>query len=70
MQLEQLEKLIKQLSPELQSEVKDFVEFLLQKNKITQRKKLSQRWAGSLSEYKNIYSSIQLQKKALDWRDN
>lgn len=31
-------------------------------------KKLSQNWANALSEYKHKYTSLELQKKALDWR--
>lgn len=32
------------------------------------RKKLRQDWAGALREYKNQYTSLELQKKALEWR--
>jgi hypothetical protein len=30
--------------------------------------KLRQNWAGALKEYKDQYTSLELQKKALDWR--
>lgn len=30
--------------------------------------KLNQNWAGSLKEFKQQFKSIELQKKALDWR--
>jgi hypothetical protein len=30
--------------------------------------KLSQNWAGALSDYRNQYTAIELQKKALEWR--
>jgi hypothetical protein len=32
------------------------------------RTKLSQNWAGALSDYRNQYTSLELQKKALGWR--
>ena len=30
--------------------------------------KLSQNWAGALSDYRDQYTSLELQKKALEWR--
>jgi hypothetical protein len=30
--------------------------------------KLSQNWAGTLSDYRDQYTSLELQKKALEWR--
>ncbi len=30
--------------------------------------KLSQNWAGALSDYRDKYTSLELQKKALEWR--
>ncbi|MCK4762670.1 MAG: hypothetical protein KAW12_10780 [Candidatus Aminicenantes bacterium] len=38
------------------------------KAKKKRKNKLRQDWAGALSEYKNQYTSLELQKKALDWR--
>jgi hypothetical protein len=32
------------------------------------KSKLRQNWAGALKEYKGQYTSLELQKKALDWR--
>jgi len=55
-----LEMIIRQLPPELQKEVEDFVLFLLEK-KANKRKKesfLKQDWAGGLKEYRNIYTSF------------
>jgi len=67
--MQTLEALIKKLPPELREEVKDFIEFLLQKR--TQKRgkrKLRQDWAGALQDYRSQYSSLELQKKALEWR--
>ncbi len=63
-----LEELIKQLPLELQVEVKDFTEFLLEKRKRKTRKILRQDWAGALEKYRDKYTSLELQKKALEWR--
>lgn len=67
--MEDVEEKIKQLSPELKSEVLDFINFLLERSKKEPGKKLSLDWAGGLKEYKNKYTSLELQKKALEWRD-
>jgi len=63
-----LKELIDQLPPELQQEVEDFVEFLMEKKCKKKGKKLKQNWAGALKEYRNQYTSLELQKKALEWR--
>jgi len=63
-----LKDLIDQLPPELQQEVEDFVEFLMEKKGKKKGKKLKQDWAGGLKEYRNQYTSLELQKKALEWR--
>ncbi|HQU32188.1 MAG: DUF2281 domain-containing protein [Planctomycetia bacterium] len=63
-----LEELIKQLPRELQEEVKDFTEFLLEKKKRKNGKILRQDWAGALEKYRDKYTSLELQKKALEWR--
>jgi hypothetical protein len=64
----QIEQKIKMLSPELQHEVEDFIEFLIQRKKIKSGKKLRQDWAGKLRDFRDQYTSIELQKKSLDWR--
>ena len=66
--LKTLDTLVKELPPVSQSEVRDFVEFLLAKRKRKSVGKLRQNWAGALSDYREEYSSLDLQKKALDWR--
>jgi hypothetical protein len=37
--------------------------------KIKKRKRLSQDWAGALNEHRDQYTSLKLQKKALEWRE-
>jgi hypothetical protein len=67
-QLKPLDELVKELPPESQAEVRALVESLLEKRKRQSSGKLRQNWAGALSDYREQYSSLELQKKALDWR--
>jgi hypothetical protein len=66
--MKDLEKQIKELPPVLQREVADFVEFLLEKRARKPGKRLRQDWAGSLRDYRGQYTSLELQKKSLEWR--
>ncbi len=65
---ETMENLIRTLPPELRQEVEDFIRFLLQKRIKKPGKRLRQDWAGALRDYRNRYTSLELQKKALEWR--
>jgi hypothetical protein len=67
-QLKPLDELVKELPSDSQAEVRDFVEFLLEKRKRKSVGKLRQQWAGALGEYSEEYTSLELQKKSLDWR--
>ena len=62
-----LEEKIKALPPELQKEVEDFVEFLLNTKVHRKQKKLRLTWAGALREFRDQYTSLELQRKALEW---
>jgi len=64
--LEDIKELVEKLPPDLQREVKDFVEFLLSK-RIRKKQKLSMTWAGALREYRDRFTSLELQKKAMEW---
>ncbi len=59
---------IQKLPPELQKEIEDFVQFLVEKKAIKQAKKLRQDWAGALKEFREKYTSLELQRKSLEWR--
>ena len=63
-----IEELIQTLPVELKAEVRDFVIFLLEKRAHKLGRKLRQDWAGALKEYREQYTSLELQKKALEWR--
>ena len=63
-----LDELLKELPPDSQAEVRAFVESLLEKRKRKSVGKLRQNWAGALSDYREEYTSLELQKRASDWR--
>jgi hypothetical protein len=63
-----LEKLVKELPPAVQAEVRDFAEFIMRKRKKKTGSKLRQQWAGGLRKFRSKYSSLLLQQKALEWR--
>lgn len=46
--------------------------FLLEKREreVTEKKKPTLSWAGELSEFKDRYTSVELQHKALEWMVN
>lgn len=64
----QIEQKIKKLPSELQHEVEDFIEFLIEKKIPKRGKKLRQDWAGTLRDFRDKYTSLELQKKSLYWR--
>ncbi len=61
-------ELVQELPPDMQAEVRDFVEFLLLKRGRKSATKLRQDWAGALRDVCEQYTSLELQHKALDWR--
>ncbi len=63
-----LEEMIQELPPNLKIEVKAFVESLLNKSQQRPKRKLRQDWAGKLKT--EIYTSIDLQHLANDWRSS
>jgi hypothetical protein len=69
MQGKKLEEIIKELPEDLRKELEDFAQYLWEK-KFKQgfkRKKLSLTWVGGLKEYRDKFTSLDLQKKALEW---
>ena len=63
-----LEEMIRDLPPDAQRKVEDFVKELAKSTKPKPTRKLDQRWAGALKRYRDQYTSMQLQRKALEWR--
>ena len=66
--MSKLEEVVKSLPPDLQHEVEDFVQFLIQKRTRRGGGKLQQAWAGALRNYREQYTSLELQRKAFEWR--
>jgi hypothetical protein len=65
---ETVQDLVKVLPLDLQKEVEDFARFLIEKRLKKQGKRLRQDWTGALRDYRDQYTSLELQKKALEWR--
>jgi hypothetical protein len=63
-----LEELVRELSPGMQEEVREFAQYLLEKRSKGKKKYLAQTWAGGLKDFRSRYTSLELQKKALEWR--
>ena len=63
-----LEEIVRELPPELQEEVRAFAECLLLRRRTGKRRFLRQDWGGALKEHREEYTSLELQKKTLEWR--
>ena len=66
--MESLDVLVRQLPPDLQKEVSEFIDYLLEREQQKLGRKLRQTWAGALREYQKQYTALELQKKSLEWR--
>jgi len=62
-----LEEKIRALPPEAAQEVEDFITELMKRNSIEKSDRVKQSWAGALKEFREQYTSLELQKKAIDW---
>ena len=63
-----LKEYIDKLPPDIEQEVKDFIEFLLKKRKKKPRGKPKFDWAGTLKDLGEKYTSVELQHKISEWR--
>lgn len=63
-----LSELVEELPPHMEREVRDFVEFLLARHGREPGTMLRQDWAGALKGHRSRYGTLELQKKALEWR--
>ena len=63
-----LEDVVRELPPDLRDEVRDFAEFLLSKQARRRGRTLRQDWAGILRDHREEYTSLELQRQALQWR--
>jgi len=67
--MKKIEEMIKELPPDLYQEVENFIQSLMDKQAKKPATKLRQDWAGALEDYRDKYTSLELQKKALEWRE-
>jgi hypothetical protein len=67
--MQRLSQSIDNLPPHLQRKVFDYIDELTKDNS-KKRKKLKLNWAGGLKEFKDQFTSLELQKKSLDWWTN
>ena len=67
-QVRALPELVQLLPSEMQQEVRDFIEFLLEKRLKKPRGKPTFEWAGALKHLRDQYTSVELQHKISDWR--
>jgi len=65
---EDLEDLTRRLTDEERGRVREIVERLLARRTAPIGPKLRQTWSGSLSEYRDRFTSLDLQGKAAEWR--
>jgi len=68
--MENLDQLVHTLPSDKQKEVFDFVYYLKTKYKTMPKKRrdFSFSWAGALTEFKDKYTSVELQHKILEMR--
>ncbi len=61
-----IEKKISRLSPSSLAELDHYVDYLINKKQMRSSRHLTQNWADGLNDID--ISSLELQKKALEWR--
>ncbi|MFQ6094215.1 MAG: DUF2281 domain-containing protein [bacterium] len=66
--MKSIEERIKELPPELQREVVDFIDFLTERRLRQPRGKPNFDWAGALKDLRDQYTSVELQHKISEWR--
>jgi hypothetical protein len=68
--MESIEEIMASLPPEHQQEVRDFAMFLAEKRAKPKRRRLRLDWAEGLKEFRDQYTSLNLQKDSLNWWDD
>lgn len=64
--IKNIESKINQLTPSMIGELDRYLDYLINKRAVCKPKRLKQDWAGGLKDIK--MTSVELQKKSLDWR--
>lgn len=66
-QTKPLEEVIQALPLEIQEEVRDFIEFLLERRSRRPKAQLQLNWRGALRDLREQHTSVELQREALEW---
>jgi hypothetical protein len=64
-----VEEKIRMLPPDLREEAIHFIDELAKRKKNSGKKKFRLGWAGGLSHIDKSVTSVELQHKALEWRE-
>ena len=59
--------MVKTLPPDVENEVRSFVESLLSQRARRSHTKLKLQWRGALRDWRTRYTSVELQHQALEW---
>jgi hypothetical protein len=65
--MKSLDELIHELPPDLKEEVRDFAQFLVDTKVRPKQDRLRLTWAGGLSDLRDQFTSLNLQKESLGW---
>ena len=70
MNINQINKKIEKMPPDLLSEVMDYIDYLMHKYSIVSKTKTTFdfSWEGGLTEISKKYTSVDLQHKVSEWR--
>ncbi len=66
--MESIIEKIKKLPPEKKEQAIDFIDYLGSKENLTPKKKPKLDWFGGLKEFRAKYTSVELEKKSVEWR--
>ena len=64
-----LPDLVQSLPSEMQQQVQEFIEFLLEKQSRQPKAQFKLDWRGALRELRDQYTSVELQHKIAEWRE-
>ena len=65
--IDAVEPVIRKMPPDLQRKALKYIELLAREKRKVQPGSMTFSWAGSCADLKDRYTSVQLQKKILDW---
>ncbi|MCU0286531.1 MAG: DUF2281 domain-containing protein [Acidobacteria bacterium] len=66
--IESVEIKLRKLPRDLKNKEEDYIDYLLEKRRKKNSRKPKLDWIGGLREFKDQYTSLELQKKANEWR--